>query len=93
MIFTDYMLDEGETGADFVLATKKLYTKHKVLHPTFILVSGMNLQDDPKAELFFKCILKPFSFDSFSLELNRWLDIMVKSKLLHPLTKQANPQD
>ena len=73
LIMTDYHLNENEvTGADFARMVKKMYFEKKLLYPSFFLVSART-PDPEEASLFYKTIQKPFSYESFSNELSKWL--------------------
>lgn len=75
LVFTDYHLGEGLTGPDFVKEVKSIYSNERLVHPSFILVSGNQLTNPDEIVLFSKCILKPFSFDYFSSEMDKWVDL------------------
>ena len=79
LVITDYHLTESKTGADFVRDVKEMYTRKSTLHPAFFLVSGNSMVNSPEANLFFKCILKPFTFDQFATELDRWMTVTGRS--------------
>ena len=72
IIFTDYYLSGDLTGVYFAKEVKAVYNSLQMLHPSFILVSGRS-PSAQEAGIFFRCILKPFSFDQFSQTLDRWL--------------------
>ena len=92
IIFTDYHLTESKTGADFVRDVKEMYTRKSILHPAFFLVSGNSMINSPEASLFFKCILKPFTFDQFASELDRWFSVTGLSSFIHQSDSKASPQ-
>lgn len=71
LVISDFNLEEGKTALDVIKYIKTTFVQNKILFPTFFLVSGQEVKDQIKKN-FFKCFLKPYSFEEFSKEVNRW---------------------
>jgi signal transduction histidine kinase/CheY-like chemotaxis protein len=73
LVLTDYHLPNGRNGVEFVCEMKKVYAAKQFFYPQFMLVSGTSLSEQTERVLFFRCILKPFRFDQFSIEMDKWV--------------------
>lgn len=72
LIFTDYNLEDGHTGAEFAAACCSLKPSSKP--PIFVLISGQTLPEHSSENTFFhRTVMKPFSFDKISSLLNEIL--------------------
>jgi len=80
LVITDYYLDVLYTGTHLVSRIKSICTKHSLLYPSFILVSGAPdispqspSPQNRKPDKYFAKIVKPFTFELFSAVMDRWL--------------------
>ena len=74
IIFTDYHLDNEKTGSDFVRLAHKIFTQHNIKQPTFVLVSGAVLDSQEERQLYYRCLQKPFDYNSVCLLMNKWIE-------------------
>lgn len=71
LVMTDYNLDSGHTGLEFVKKVNKIYEAHGLPKPFFILISG---EDFKKSEMleFDEILQKAYKFEKFEKLMKKW---------------------
>ena len=74
LILTDFNLDNGNTGKNFIEKVKSLYKKQEIPIPFCFLLSG----EEPSPEViagFDKVLQKPYKYASFREALKEWFSL------------------
>ncbi len=92
IIFTDYNLEEGRTGADLAHQINCIADESKISRPSIILVSGQTL--DGEKGLFYATLLKPLTYDAFEKLMVDWRRNQSNTKRSTlPKTAENTPSD